>query len=200
MYISWKPAKCMTLVRMPTTALAPAALAWLTSRSSAWCRVSLKTSLNSLISPRTSVFRRTGDAAHRAHRIGDVAEHEFARLIARIHVAIQLLGVARAGEGCCAPGAPLTPEPTNRNSELPPRLRSSEVTPTTPCTPSRLASARMRSNAASRPAWIIAGHVRNLAADDRREKPNAPRRESPSTGCCCRCTTPLGVSPLSRMQ
>ena len=41
----------------------------------------------------------SGDPAHRAHRIGDVAEHELARLIARIHVAVEFLCVARAGEG-----------------------------------------------------------------------------------------------------
>ena len=106
-----------------------------------------------------------GDAAHRAHRIGDIAEHEFARLVARIHVAIQFLRVAGTGEAR-ASACPLTPDPTNRNSELPPRLRSSEVTPTTPCTP---LAVRLGPHARERRCAPLMDHprdVRDFAADD----------------------------------
>ena len=43
-------------------------------------------------------LQRSRDAADGAHRIGNVAEHELPRIVARVHVAIQFLGIAGAGE------------------------------------------------------------------------------------------------------
>ena len=68
------------------------------------------------------------------------------------------------------PAPPLTPEPTNKNSELPLKLRSSALTPTTPCTCSRSASsphARVGCRAA---LMDHLGHIGNLAAHDPAER------------------------------
>ena len=55
--ISWTPWKGIVRVSMPTTALAPQRIASSTMRCRQRWRVRLKTSLNSLISPRAMLLR-----------------------------------------------------------------------------------------------------------------------------------------------
>jgi len=43
-------------------------------------------------------LQRPGDAADGAHRVGNIAEYELSRIVACIHVAVQLLGVAGTGK------------------------------------------------------------------------------------------------------
>ena len=64
--ISWMPRKGMTVVWMPTTALASTAFASPTIAADAKCRVWFKTSLNCLISPRTEAFEGSDDPAPKA--------------------------------------------------------------------------------------------------------------------------------------
>ena len=119
--ISWMPRKGMTVVWMPTTALASTALASLTSRCRARCRVWLKTSLYCLISPRARLLSPPDDAAAHADRIGDVAEDELDRREAGVELAIEFLPVA-AGEKSSSravESAWCTQLPMERNSTLP---------------------------------------------------------------------------------
>ena len=44
-------------------------------------------------------LERSGNATQRTHRVGDIPEYERPRLIARIHVAVEFLGIAGTREG-----------------------------------------------------------------------------------------------------
>ena len=67
-------------------------------RSSARWRVRLKTSLNSLISPRAMRLQLPHEPPGHADRIGDVAEDELDRREAGVELAVQLLPVGAGGE------------------------------------------------------------------------------------------------------
>ena len=58
----------------------------------------LKTSLNSLISPRGQALEAPDDPAGRSDRVGDIAEHKLHRREAGVHLAVKFLTVGAAGE------------------------------------------------------------------------------------------------------
>ena len=97
------------------------------------------------------------------------------------------------------PGPPLTPEPTNKNSELPPRAAQLGGHADDAM---HLFAIGFRPHALERRRAAFVNHLRyvgNLAADDAAKR-GADTAEKPMDWMLLPMTTPLGMSPLRRMQ